>query len=550
MTALSLNLHTAKPLDLSGIPLEGLPPLEAGRTLPHAFAEALGKLTDDSEKAPVGAVPEGEAAPQAAASVRADVTAQAVPARIAPDILVEGNDHSSQGKAANPAAETLSRQGASGKGLPPARPDLATPTGTPAAATAHAPAPSVAARIQDGPDEIVAKGAPPAAPSLAAQAPATGDAQTTEASRVQTSNVVATPVRDSATAPQPAANGVAEGVGASAAAPEAVVPAARAASVLNATLPLAAPIMAQAAIPGGPPRQIRGELRSASSHGHGAVATTAAPSVTADVARSLAPAAPEQTASGSIRQDVPVTETGRRAQPNPELTPQTQTRTTAETPVQARMQAETAQTGLSLHLRAADRPMALTEPGVSAASTGTATASAATAPAIAGPLAGTPLSTMPHMAGPQAGAVPNFPDLAALVDRISAARDSTGSASATIAVAHKELGNLSLTFETTGRTLDVEVAAKDSDTQRALAAAIAADRPQLRVADGPAQPGAQQAQGNSQAGGQGTGAGTAEQSGTAGDTRQDRRDQRRDGNGAGPDRHADRQSKSDGGIYA
>ena len=124
------------------------------------------------------------------------------------------------------------------------------------------------------------------------------------------------------------------------------------------------------------------------------------------------------------------------------------------------------------------------------------------------------------------------------------------SASATSAGAHKELGNLSLTFETTGRTLDVEVAAKDSDTQRALAAAIAADRPQLRVADGPAQPSAQQAQGNSQAGAQGTGAGTAEQSGTAGDTRQDRRDQRRDGNGAGPDRHADRQPKSDGGIYA
>ena len=339
MTALSLNLHTAKPLDLSGIPLEGLPPLEAGRTLPHAFAEALGKLTDDSEKAPVGAVPEGEAAPQAAASLRADGTAQAVPARIAPDILAEGNDHSGQGKAANPAAETLSRQGTSGKGLPPARPDLATPTGTPAAVTAHAPAPSVAARIQDGPDDIVAKDAPPAAPSLAAQAPATGDAQTTEASRVQTSNVVATPVRDSATAPQSAANGGAEGVGASAAAPEAVVPAARAASVLNATLPLAAPIMAQAAIPGGPPQQIRGEARSASKHAHGAVATTAAPSVTADVARSLAPAAPEQTASGSIRQDVPVTEAGRRAQPLPEPTSQaqtqTQTRTTAEAPVQA-----------------------------------------------------------------------------------------------------------------------------------------------------------------------------------------------------------------------
>ena len=44
MTAISFNLTPSKSIDVSGLPLEGLPPLEAGRTLPKAFADALVKL--------------------------------------------------------------------------------------------------------------------------------------------------------------------------------------------------------------------------------------------------------------------------------------------------------------------------------------------------------------------------------------------------------------------------------------------------------------------------------------------------------------------------
>ena len=50
MTAISFNLTPSKSIDVSGLPLEGLPPLEAGRTLPDAFAELLGKASKAAGK--------------------------------------------------------------------------------------------------------------------------------------------------------------------------------------------------------------------------------------------------------------------------------------------------------------------------------------------------------------------------------------------------------------------------------------------------------------------------------------------------------------------
>ena len=71
MTAISFNLTPSKSIDVSGLPLEGLPPLEAGRTLPDAFAELLGKASKAAGKPAVEGDTPGE--PKAAeADIAAD----------------------------------------------------------------------------------------------------------------------------------------------------------------------------------------------------------------------------------------------------------------------------------------------------------------------------------------------------------------------------------------------------------------------------------------------------------------------------------------------
>tara|TARA_B100000678_G_scaffold67490_1_gene55451 strand:- start:1990 stop:3354 length:1365 start_codon:yes stop_codon:yes gene_type:complete len=228
--------------------------------------------------------------------------------------------------------------------------------------------------------------------------------------------------------------------------------------------------------------------------------------------------------------------------------PASQSSTHSPASAPARNTSELPQTGLSLQLRAADRPVPATEVGQPSVQSGNGSSSSQ---AIAAPLSHTPFATTTLGTAPQTGPLPHFPDLAALVDRIAAARSSAGSASATIAVAHKELGNLSLTFEASGNTLDVEVAAQDSDTQRALAAAIATDRPHMRTVDAQAQAPTQTL--HSQLASSAHGGGTdARQSGMAGDAQPDRRGDgrgsNRQGGGAGAQGRPD--PKSDGGIYA
>lgn len=222
----------------------------------------------------------------------------------------------------------------------------------------------------------------------------------------------------------------------------------------------------------------------------------------------------------------------------------------ASTTASGKADTDSAQQGFSINVRAADRAGATDgqQAGISSP-TGNATLVAGAAP---GGAAHAPLGA----ASGTANAMPGFPELAALVDRIAAARDSAGGGSATVSLAHKELGNLSLTFETSGRTLDVQVSAQDNETQRSLAAALAADRPHIRAAEtqqAPSQQNQQQAgaqSGTATHGGQAD----ARHSGAAGDGQSDRRDNARQagrdtGPGAGSSQPGS-SPKSDGGIYA
>ena len=224
----------------------------------------------------------------------------------------------------------------------------------------------------------------------------------------------------------------------------------------------------------------------------------------------------------------------------------------ASTAASGKADTDGAQQGFSINVRAAERAGATDgqQAGTSSPTgTGTAARGAGAAPGVA---THAPLSA----ASGTANAMPGFPELAALGDRIAAARDSAGGGSATVSLAHKELGNLSLTFETSGRTLDVEVSAQDNETQRSLAAALAADRPHIRAAEAQQAPTQQHQQ---QAGAQsGTathgGQADARQSGAAGDGQSDRRDNARQaGRDTGPDAGSGQPGsgpKSDGGIYA
>ena len=179
-----------------------------------------------------------------------------------------------------------------------------------------------------------------------------------------------------------------------------------------------------------------------------------------------------------------------------------------------------------------------------------------TAALVAGAAPGAATHAPLGAASGTANAMPGFPELAALVDRIAAARDSAGGGSATVSLAHKELGNLSLTFETSGRTLDVQVSAQDNETQRSLAAALAADRPHIRAPEAQQAPPQQHQQQAGAQGGSTTHGGQADarHSGAAADGQSDRRDNARQaGRDTGPGAGSGQPGsgpKSDGGIYA
>lgn len=82
-----------------------------------------------------------------------------------------------------------------------------------------------------------------------------------------------------------------------------------------------------------------------------------------------------------------------------------------------------------------------------------------------------------------ANAMTSVENIERLVERLSVAREFDMAKPASIAVTHREFGALTVTFENARSGLDVEIAARDSEMQRALAQAVAADRPTSRNGD-------------------------------------------------------------------
>lgn len=128
---------------------------------------------------------------------------------------------------------------------------------------------------------------------------------------------------------------------------------------------------------------------------------------------------------------------------------------------------------------AAERPVHIAaeagKPGASATALPVAAVSEAPAPSR---------SEAARTAAPApVAAMTSVENIERLVERLTVARDFDMAKSASIAVTHREFGALTVTFDNARSGLDVEIAAKDNDMQRALAQAVAADRPASRAGE-------------------------------------------------------------------
>jgi len=151
-------------------------------------------------------------------------------------------------------------------------------------------------------------------------------------------------------------------------------------------------------------------------------------------------------------------------------------------------------------------------------------------------------------------ATDQFANVERVVEHLMAARQFDLSKPAAIAVAHKEFGALTLTFDHSAGGMNVEIAAEDGEAQRALAAAMAndrgANRPQELAAQSTqsaTQPGQTGGERGAAANNAGTGSGNA----AGDDQRQQTSDQRsRHGERAPNQPQAPAQSSSDDALYA
>ena len=139
------------------------------------------------------------------------------------------------------------------------------------------------------------------------------------------------------------------------------------------------------------------------------------------------------------------------------------------------------------HARAGDLPAAVTSQG---------------APVRAEPLTTSPFA-QPSLQAPAGspGSLPTLQppqDLAAIVDRLAAAREAVSPAAASLAVDHAEFGPMTLRFEQQqdGR-LSVALSAQDAEAQRALAVALAGERQQGQGSERPSGESPQQSQARS-----------------------------------------------------
>ncbi len=144
-----------------------------------------------------------------------------------------------------------------------------------------------------------------------------------------------------------------------------------------------------------------------------------------------------------------------------------------------------------------------------------------------------------------------------IVDQLSTARQFDLSKPAAIAVAHREFGGLTVTFDQSANdVMNVRIAAEDNEAQKALSAAIAADRgaqrgPETQVAStqantAPGQTGGERAAGNGQAN---------TQAGSAGQGADDRRSGQSDNRERRDERTTQHntntpQSSADDALYA
>tara|TARA_R110000751_G_scaffold2018_20_gene10834 strand:- start:40597 stop:41847 length:1251 start_codon:yes stop_codon:yes gene_type:complete len=151
-------------------------------------------------------------------------------------------------------------------------------------------------------------------------------------------------------------------------------------------------------------------------------------------------------------------------------------------------------------------------------------------------------------------ATDQFANVERVVEHLMAARQFDLSKPAAIAVAHKEFGALTLTFDHSAGGMNVEIAAEDGEAQRALAAAMANDRGATRAQDIAAQSpssATQPGQTGGERGGAANNAGTGSGNAAGDDQRQQTSDQRsRHGERAPNQPQAPAQSSSDDALYA
>jgi len=151
-------------------------------------------------------------------------------------------------------------------------------------------------------------------------------------------------------------------------------------------------------------------------------------------------------------------------------------------------------------------------------------------------------------------ATDQFANVERVVEHLMAARQFDLSKPAAIAVAHKEFGALTLTFDHSAGGMNVEIAAEDGEAQRALAAAMANDRGATRAQDLTAQSpssATQPGQTGGERGGAGNNAGTGSGNAAGDDQRQQTSDQRsRHGERAPNQPQVPAQSSSDDALYA
>ena len=141
-----------------------------------------------------------------------------------------------------------------------------------------------------------------------------------------------------------------------------------------------------------------------------------------------------------------------------------------------------------------------------------------------------------------------------VVEQLMAARQVDLTKPTAIAVAHKEFGALTVTFDPSANGMNVEVAAQDSDAHRALAAAMAGDRSAPRQQDTAAQTAAtshQTGQAGADRGGASNQAGTGFGQGSADHQRSQHADQRgRHGDRPANQKQPASSSSSDDALYA